>query len=111
MDIPKFIAAWIAVSNQYDTTKYLDYYLPDAILDDPSVGQKFIGHAGIREYFESYFIGYKTQTTLVALKPQKENNAHLEVRFSGNFPEGEIGGTFDFTFQDGKIKSVTANLI
>jgi len=56
MDIHNFINGWLAASNAFDTDKYLEFYQPDAILDDPSVGRKFIGHKGLRDYFESYFI-------------------------------------------------------
>jgi hypothetical protein len=111
MDIKTFITNWISAGNQYNTQKYLDFYLPDAILDDPSVGRKFNGHDGILEYFESYFIGYQTQTKFVKLIIEGDNHAHLEVIFSGAFPEGKLGGTFDFTFERNKIKFVRADLL
>ncbi|MPS74483.1 MAG: nuclear transport factor 2 family protein [Chryseobacterium sp.] len=110
MNIEKFINDWIVVSNSYDTEKYLEFYLKDAILDDPSVGRKFIGHDGIKDYFESYFIGYQTQTELMKLKIN-ENSAYLEVEFTGDFPEGKIGGSFDFIFKNDKIEFVKADLI
>jgi len=110
MDLKVFIEEWIAAGNNYDTGKYLEKFQEDAVLDDPSVGRKFIGIEGIREYFTSYFIGYKTQTRLTKLT-LGDNNAHLEVEFTGNFPEGKIGGMFDFVFRDGKIQSVMADLI
>ena len=110
MDIKSFLSDWIVVSNSYDTEKYLDKYLEDAILDDPSVGKKFIGHEGIRDYYTSYFIGYKTQTKLLKLS-SKNNMARLEVEFTGKFPEGKINGMFEFTFSNNKIASVKADLI
>lgn len=110
MDIKAFLSDWLEISNSYNTENYLAKYLEDAVLDDPSVGRKFEGHKGIREYYTSYFIGYKTQTKLVKLDIQ-ENNAHLEVEFTGEFPEGKIGGIFDFTFQNQKIATVKADLI
>lgn len=110
MDIETFLHDWIAVANSYNTEKYLDKYLKDAVLDDPSVGRKFVGHEGIRDYFNSYFIGYKTQTKVVSLSSE-EKSAHLEVEFTGEFPEGKIGGTFDFTFKNQKIATVKAALI
>lgn len=110
MDIKSFIADWIRLSNAFDTDQYLEKYSEDAVLDDPSVGRKFIGHVGIKEYFTSYFIGYKTQTRLVKLEIN-DNEAHLEVEFTGEFPEGKIGGMFDMVFKDGKIASVKADLI
>ena len=110
MNIEAFINAWIAVSNSYDTEKYLEFYLNEAILDDPSVGRKFVGHNGIKDYFVSYFIGYKTQTELRKLET-KDNTAYLEVEFTGDFPEGKIGGSFEFIFKNNKIEFVKADLI
>jgi len=111
MNIPTFIKEWIAVSNSFDTERYLEFYLPDATLDDPSVGRKFEGHSGIKEYFDDYFIGYHTHTKQVDLTITDEESANLQVQFTGNFPEGKIGGTFNFKFSDGKIAFVKADLI
>ncbi|MBE9600718.1 nuclear transport factor 2 family protein [Pedobacter sp. MC2016-24] len=111
MNIEIFIGNWIAASNAFDTEKYLEFYLPDAILNDPSVGRKFEGHKGIKKYFDSYFIGYNTQTAQLKIKIFDDENAHLEVQFTGDFPEGKIRGTFDFKFKDGKIAYVMADLI
>ena len=110
MNIDKFLNDWIAVSNAYDTEKYLEKYLENAILDDISVGNIFVGHEGIRHYFTSYFIEYKTQTRLVKLNINKMQ-AHIEVEFTGEFPEKQVGGTFDFKFKNGKIEKVTAALV
>lgn len=111
MEIKSFIQDWIAVSNAYDTKSYLEKWQENAVLDDPSVGQIFKGHSGIKKYFESYFIGYKTQTRLIKLDIISENEAHVEVEFTGEFPEGKIGGTFDFVFKDRKIAKAKAELI
>ncbi len=111
MDIQSFITNWISVGNSYDTDAYLQLFCDDAVLDDPSVGRKFKGHKGIREYFTSYFIGYHTHTKLVKLVTKDNNKAYLEVKFTGTFPEGKIGGSFDLNFRDGKIAAVKANLL
>lgn len=111
MDIEKFIEEWISASNSYDLEKYLAFYAEDSVFDDVSIGKKFNGKNGIASYFESYFIGYKTQTKKVELIVKDENQAHLEVEFTGNFAEGKLGGTFDFTFKKGKIAFVLADLI
>lgn len=111
MDIKAFIKDWLVVSNAYDTKKYLEKWHKEAVLDDPSVGQMFKGHEGIKKYFENYFIGYKTQTRLVKLDIIGDNEAHIEVEFTGEFPGNKIGGVFDFTFRDGKIAKAKADLI
>lgn len=111
MNIPNFISDWLVASNAFDTEKYLDFYHLNVMLDDPSVGRKFEGHKRIQDYFESYFIGYSTNTKLVSLNVTDQENAHLEVEFTGSFSEGKIGGTFDFKFQNDKIIFIKADLI
>lgn len=111
MNIKTFIDGWIEAGNTFDTAKYLNFYLTDAVLDDPSVGRKFLGHEGIEDYFNSYFIGYNTHTEIVSLDISNEDQVHLEVKFTGDFPEGEIGGTFDITFKNNKIYYLKADLI
>ncbi|MCG2613454.1 nuclear transport factor 2 family protein [Terrimonas sp. NA20] len=111
MKIKALITEWIAAANAFDTKKYLGFYSSDAILEDPSVGRSFNGHKGIREYFESYFIGYNTHTRIIKLDLTGDTTAHLQVAFTGSFPEGHIHGTFDFQFKNDKISYVKAALI
>lgn len=111
MNIKPFINDFLAVSNAYNTEKYLEKWHTNASIDDPSVGQVFEGHSGIKKYFENYFIDYKTQTKLIDLVILNDNEAHIEVEFRGEFPEGKIGGILDFIFKDGKILKVKADLI
>lgn len=89
MNIETFIKNWVAASNAFDTEKYLGFYLPEAVLDNPSVGRKFEGHHGIKQYFDSYFIGYNTHTEQIKLNIIDEATAHLKVQFTGDFPEGK----------------------
>ena len=110
MDIKEFINDLLNKSNDYDTEKYLEKWHQNSVLDDSSVGQVFKGHSGIKKYFESYFVGYKTQTRLEKLKIISDNEAHIEVEFTGEFPEGKIGGTFEFIFKNGKIDKAKADL-
>ncbi len=110
MDIKAFIEDFLIVSNAYDTEKYLEKWNKDAVLEDPSVGQIFKGHSGVKKYFDDYFIGYKTQTRLEKLEIISDLEAYLEVEFTGEFPEGRIGGTFEFIFNNGKIDKAKADL-
>lgn len=103
------IASWIAATNTHDTTKYLSYFTEDAVLNDPSVGQSFEGKHEIAEYFNSYFIGYNTQTRLVSVEPRADY-FHVEVNFSGDFPGGQTSGIFDLTFAAELISLVRADL-
>jgi len=89
----------------------LEKYLKNAVLDDPSVGKVFNGHAGIRKYFGDYFINYQTQTGLIELDIINDNEAHMEVEFTGEFPGNKIRGTFDFIFKSNKIITAKTDLI
>jgi len=111
MDIKEFIQDWIDKSNTYDTENYLKKWHKDAVLDDPSVGKIFKGHSGIKQYFESYFLDYSTQTRLVKMEIISDHEVHLEVEFTGEFPEGKIGGIFEFILKDGKIDRAVADLL
>ena len=110
MDIKKFITDWVNASNSFQTEKYLEFFQQDAVLDDPSVGRSFNGHKGIKDYYTSYFIDYNTYTEIVKLDVGTDE-AFLEVKFTGNFPEGHIGGTFSFRFKEGKITNLKADLL
>lgn len=110
MDIKSIVNKWISVSNAYDVEKYLSFFWEDAVLNDPSVGRKFVGHKGIKEYFTSYFIGYKTHSELVKIEVN-QNVAYIELAFTGEFPEGKINGTFELKFKEGKIAGAKADLL
>ncbi|WP_276483074.1 nuclear transport factor 2 family protein [Paraflavitalea pollutisoli] len=111
MNIRAFVNDWLSAANAYDMDRWVAYFHPDATLDDPSVGSSFIGHEGIRRYFEDYFIGYNTQTKLVKLTVSGETGAHVLVDFTGGFPGGQVGGTFELTFRHNKIVLAKAELV
>jgi len=105
------VEEWIAATNTHDLAQYLAFFTEDAVLDDPSVGQVFHGHPGVAEYFESYFIGYSTQTRLIRTEP-REDRLHVEVEFTGDFPGGRTGGTFDIAFAAGNVmRHIRADLL
>lgn len=111
MDIKSFLEDWLAAANAYETNVFLDKWHENAVLDDPSVGKVFKGRSEIRIYFENYFIGYQTQTRLIQLDILNDNEAHMKVEFTGDFPGNKIRGFFDFTFKNHKIMTAKADLI
>lgn len=111
MQIQTFINDWLAASNDFNIRRYLEFYLPEAILTDPSVERTFNGQTGIKEYFHNYFITYRTQTKQLSLEIKSQDHVYLEVEFNGDFPEGKIKGSFHFIFKNNKIASVKADLI
>jgi uncharacterized protein (TIGR02246 family) len=100
---------WIAAIDSHDLERYLAHFTEDAVLEDPSVGSRFVGRDGIAQYFRSYFIGYNTRTRLLRTETQGEM-LHVEVDFTGDFPGGQTGGIFDLTFDGDRIAAVTADL-
>jgi ketosteroid isomerase-like protein len=111
MNINAFVTEWLEAANAFDMPKWVAHFHKDAVLDDPSVGDKFEGHNGIRKYFQDYFIDYNTQTQLVKLEKKNDKEVHLQVDFTGDFPGKEISGTFDLTFRNNKIVYAKAALI
>lgn len=82
--------ALIAAANSYDVERVLVLFTPDAVIDDPSTGHCFDGHAGISNYIEQYFIGYRTVTRFLSMEILGDNRAHVRVDFTGDFGH-EIG--------------------
>ncbi|MFC7376876.1 YybH family protein [Brachybacterium sp. GCM10030268] len=110
-ELEKTIRDWIGATNTHTAANYLAFFTEDAVLDDPSVGEVFEGRARIEDYFRSYFVGYNTQTQLVSVE-SREGYVHVEVKFTGDFPEGEVGGIFDITVvADYKFQHIKADLI
>jgi ketosteroid isomerase-like protein len=82
--------AFIAATNAGDVDAALKLFAPDALLDDPSTGHCFEGHAGIRAYIEQFFVGYHTVTRLLSFERLGIGLARVRVDFTGDFGH-EIG--------------------
>ncbi|MCF7549487.1 nuclear transport factor 2 family protein [Pseudonocardia sp. WMMC193] len=108
-DLQATISEWVDSINTHDTEQYLAHFTDDAVLDDPSVGGRFEGRAGIAEYYRRYFIEYNTTTRVVSMTPRAED-VHVVVDFTGDFPGGRTGGVFDVKFAGELISFVHADL-
>jgi ketosteroid isomerase-like protein len=82
--------AFIATSNAGDVDVVLKLFAPDAVIDDPSTGHCFEGHAGVRIYIEQFFVGYHTVSQLLSLEDLGFGVARVRVDFTGDFGH-EIG--------------------
>ncbi|WP_165435004.1 nuclear transport factor 2 family protein [Rhizobium leguminosarum] len=51
--------ALITATNAFDTEAAVTLFTPHAVIGDPSTGHSFDGHAGIRDYIDRYFAGYR----------------------------------------------------
>lgn len=82
--------ALIAATNAFDPATAMTLFTPNAVIDDPSTGQRFSGHAGIRDYIDRYFVGYHTVTRLLSVESLGARHARVRVDFTGDFGH-EIG--------------------
>src|SRR5690606_10237460 len=101
--------ALIAAVNAFDADAAVNLFTSDAVIDDPSTGHHFEGHAGIRDYVERYFSGYHTVTRFLSFETNNESQARLRVDFSGDF--GHEIGLLDISINDdGLITRIDADL-
>ena len=101
--------ALVAATNAFDADAVVSLFAPDAVIDDPSTGHRFDGHAGIRDYVERYFIGYHTETLILSVDETGKNRARVRVDFTGDF--GHEIGRLDITVDAaGLITRIDADL-
>ncbi|NHZ39396.1 YybH family protein [Massilia aquatica] len=86
----KIAGAFIAATNACDVDAVLTLFASDAVIDDPSTGHRFDGHAGIRAYIGQFFVGYHTVTRLISLENLSTGLVRARVDFTGDFGH-EIG--------------------
>jgi ketosteroid isomerase-like protein len=101
--------ALIAATNAFDVEATLALFATDAVIDDPSTGERFDGQAGVRDYFERFFVGYRTVTRLLSLAGAGEQQARVRVDFTGDFGH-EIGLLEIATDPAGLIVRIDADL-
>lgn len=100
---------FIAATNAFYVEAALALFTPDAVINDPSTGHRFDAHAGIRDYLERYFLGYRTVTRFLSIKRLDERRARLRVDFTGDFGH-EIGLLEISLNDDGLIVRIDADL-
>ncbi|MBG1232807.1 nuclear transport factor 2 family protein [Aestuariivirga litoralis] len=104
------ITKFITSMNAFDVEVALTLFSAKAVIDERSVGKKFKGKSGLREYFEEYFVGYHTVTQLDAIEIIDTTHANAHVDFTGDF--GHEKGMLNFAFnKDGLITGVEADLL
>ncbi|MBV7536819.1 nuclear transport factor 2 family protein [Duganella sp. sic0402] len=103
------VTAFVDATNRYDVASVLALFAPDALIDDPSTGHCFNGHAGIRRYIERYFLGYQTRTRLISMERQGKGRVCVRLDFTGSFGH-EIGLLDILVNSDGLIHRIDASL-
>ncbi|GLS37398.1 hypothetical protein GCM10010869_29910 [Mesorhizobium tianshanense] len=103
------VDALIGATNAFQVEAVLALFTTDAVIDDPSTGHRFVGHAGIRDYLEQYFVGYHTVTRFLSIESLGDNHARVRVDFTGDFGH-EIGLLEMSVNADGLIVRIDADL-
>lgn len=105
----KLVDTFIRTANAFDVEGAMVLFTFDAVIDDVSVGDAFVGIEGIRLYLEKFFVGYKTTSKLLSLRQLDNSNAIVRLDFMGDF--GHEIGTLKITINsDGLIQRIDADL-
>ncbi len=103
------VDALLGATNAFDVEAALALFTPNAIIVDPSVGESFLGHAGIRDYLGQFFVGFHTVTHVLAVELLGQAQARVRVDFTGDFGH-EIGLLEMSVDADGLIVRIDADL-
>lgn len=99
----------IQTTNAFDIGGALSLFAPDAVIDDVSVGDAFVGSEGIRAYIERFFVGYNTVSRLLSLEQPDDRTAIVRLDFTGDFGH-EIGILRIAVNSEGLIERIDADL-
>ncbi|NTF40027.1 nuclear transport factor 2 family protein [Agrobacterium rubi] len=105
----KLIENFIRATNAFDVDGALSLFAVDAVIDDVSVGDAFVGTEGVRRYLERFFVGYNTHSELLSLESPDEFNAVVRLDFTGDFGH-EIGTLKIAANSAGLIQRIEADL-
>lgn len=105
----KLIQQFVAATNAFDVEAALALFASDAVIDDESVGETFVGTAGVRTYLEDYFVRYHTVSKLESVVVSDARHAKAQLDFTGDFGH-ETGALNITTNADGLIVAIEANL-
>jgi hypothetical protein len=88
--VQKLVESFIATANAFDVEGALPLFAPDAVIEDVSVGEAFVGWDGVRIYLERFFVGYNTASRLLSIETLDDFNSNVRVDFAGDFGR-EVG--------------------
>ncbi|WP_051777431.1 nuclear transport factor 2 family protein [Pseudorhizobium pelagicum] len=100
---------FIRTANAFDIEGTLSLFASDAVIDDVSVGDAFVGRDSVRLYLERFFVGYNTASRLLSLEQLDDSNAVVRLDFTGDFGH-EVGILKIATNSEGLIVQVDADL-
>jgi hypothetical protein len=105
----KIVESFIRTANAFDVDGALSLFSSDAVTDDVSVGDAFVGRDGVRDYLERFFVGYHTKSELLSLERLDDFNAAIRLDLKGDFGH-EIGVLKITVNADGLIQRIDADL-
>lgn len=105
----RIVESFIRTANAFDLDGARSLFAPDAVIDDVSVGNAFVGGDGVRDYLERFFVGYHTRSELLSLERCDDLNATVRLDFTGDFGH-EIGILKIAVNADGLIERIDADL-
>jgi ketosteroid isomerase-like protein len=105
----KLIESFIMAANAFDVEGTLSLFTADAVIDDVSVGDAFVGRNGVRHYLERFFVGYSTNSKLLSIEELDEFHSDVRLDFTGDFGH-EIGILKIAVNPDGLIERIDADL-
>lgn len=105
----KLVESFIATANAFDIKSALSLFAPDAVIEDVSVGDAFVGRNGVRIYLERFFVGYNTASRLLSIETLDGFNSNVRVDFTGDFGH-EVGILKIAINSDGLIERIDADL-
>lgn len=104
----KRIESFVESTNTFDIQRTLSLFASDAVIDDVSVGNAFVGVDGIRLYLERFFVGYRTFSKILSIE-ETGGNAVVRLDFTGDFGH-EVGILKIAVNPHGLIERVDADL-
>jgi hypothetical protein len=105
----KVVESFIRTANAFDVDGALCLFSSDAVIDDVSVGNAFVGRDGVRNYLERFFVGYHTKSALLSLERLDDFNATIRLDFTGDFGH-EVGVLKIVVNAGGLIERIDADL-
>ncbi|MGV2129588.1 nuclear transport factor 2 family protein [Agrobacterium vitis] len=105
----KLVENFIRTTNAFDVDGALSLFAVDAVIDDVSVGDAFVGTEGVRRYIECFFVGYNTRSELLSMKNLDDLNTVVRLDFTGDFGH-EIGTLKIAANSAGLIERIDADL-
>lgn len=105
----ELVRRFIDTTNAFDVEAALAQFAPDAVIDDVSVGDSFVGTAGVRDYLERFFVGYHTVSKVLSVEAMGNRRAVVRLDFTGDF--GHETGVLDISVNaKGQIITIDADL-